>query len=529
MKKFLGLFMITMCGVSAFAQEAEEPIVIPDATARKISQDGKWVGCHGTSIVVYNVETKTSEVYPECSIGNGNAIALDGTTVGVVKDLGVFMKDGKIIEPDIFLEAEFCGLNGITADGSRVTGYTKNPVLIGDDTTDPYEEGIPVYLPFYSDIAADGTIEKINILPIPEKDFLGEAPMRVTAEWISNDGKTIMGTLVDFYGRFEDPIIFNESENGEWTYSTPTKEFFNPKGIVLPENPWTKAPAEPSLKNYMTTLQYQAYVEALNEQLFNGGPEVDPLSYMTPEMAEKYIADYQEYENYFINHKAEFDAYEKAYRELLLTSIYFGEAAMDPEGVYFASTGSYYEEEEGTSTTSEVVIFNIQTGKNQIIESRYPGLKVHQVLSDGTVLAYTGLFTYDILQGYIYLPGAEDFIPFSTYLTDVNPDYAEWLEEFFGKGEGILSASEDLSVIAGGVDLLSATDESLFPDSIILSYVLPEVKGGAGVETIEDSPKDGLYRVYNLMGVKLLETKDKSEINNLGKGIYIVNGKKIIL
>ena len=82
MKKLLTLVMFSFI-IMSYAQEAKEPVVITDATARKISTDGKWVGCHGTSIVVYNVENNSSEIYPECSIGNGNAVSLDGTTVGL--------------------------------------------------------------------------------------------------------------------------------------------------------------------------------------------------------------------------------------------------------------------------------------------------------------------------------------------------------------------------------------------------------------------------------------------------------------
>lgn len=525
MKKFLTLVMLT-CGAMSYAQEVAEAVVIHDATARKISPDGKWVGCHGTSIVVYNVENNSSEIYPECSIGNGNAMSLDGTTVGLQYGNGAFMKGGEIIVPEIFVNSD-CGLNGITSDGTRVVGYAKNPLLKADDG-DPYDSGIPVYLPFYCDVNEDGSVEKFNFLPVPEKDFLGETPMYFKGIWISDDGKTMLGVMIDSFGRFEDPILFKESENGEWTYSTPTREFFNPQHIELPENPWEKAPQEPNYRDYMTPLQYQAYMDAWENYFLNGGPEVNPFDYMSDEMAQKYIEDYEKYANYFDDHIAEINEYEKAYRELLTTSIYFGEAAMDPQGAYFASNAVYYDE-EGTNSSSKIIIFNTQTGENQIIESQYPGLKVYQVLSDGTIIAYTGLFTYDALQGYIYLPGEEDFVPFSNYLASINPTYYDWLAEVFPNGEGIVSLSQDMTVAAGGVDVLSAVDPSDFPDSIILSYVLPNLKTSASVESIEIPVNDGIYHVYNLMGVKILETKDKSDIKNLGKGIFIVNGKKILL
>ena len=51
----------------------------------------------------------------------------------------------------------------------------------------------------------------------------------------------------------------------------------------------------------------------------------------------------------------------------------------------------------------------------------------------------------------------------------------------------------------------------------------------AGVESIVSEPKDGIYKVFNLQGVKVLETKDASAVSGLSKGIYIINGKKVLV
>ena len=52
---------------------------------------------------------------------------------------------------------------------------------------------------------------------------------------------------------------------------------------------------------------------------------------------------------------------------------------------------------------------------------------------------------------------------------------------------------------------------------------------GAGVESLVAEPGDGIYRVYNLQGVKVIETQNADEVNALPAGIYIINGKKILL
>lgn len=40
---------------------------------------------------------------------------------------------------------------------------------------------------------------------------------------------------------------------------------------------------------------------------------------------------------------------------------------------------------------------------------------------------------------------------------------------------------------------------------------------------------DGMWRVYNLNGVNLLNTRDASDLNLLDSGLYIINGKKVII
>lgn len=40
---------------------------------------------------------------------------------------------------------------------------------------------------------------------------------------------------------------------------------------------------------------------------------------------------------------------------------------------------------------------------------------------------------------------------------------------------------------------------------------------------------NGVYTVYSIVGIKVLETTDKDEIRNLPAGLYIVNGEKVIV
>lgn len=61
-------------------------------------------------------------------------------------------------------------------------------------------------------------------------------------------------------------------------------------------------------------------------------------------------------------------------------------------------------------------------------------------------------------------------------------------------------------------------------DGLILFDVMG---GGAGISSIAPD-FDGRYMVYNSHGVKVLDTDDESRIMALPKGLYIINGKKIL-
>ena len=58
-----------------------------------------------------------------------------------------------------------------------------------------------------------------------------------------------------------------------------------------------------------------------------------------------------------------------------------------------------------------------------------------------------------------------------------------------------------------------------------------EEKDLSGIEdVVADKDFDGTYTVYGLNGALKLTTTDAAEISNsLGKGIYIINGKKVLI
>lgn len=68
-------------------------------------------------------------------------------------------------------------------------------------------------------------------------------------------------------------------------------------------------------------------------------------------------------------------------------------------------------------------------------------------------------------------------------------------------------------------------NETELNSELVLTYTTTDQ---SFVEFVE-AEADGLYRVYNLNGVNVITTDNASELSKLANGIYIVNGKKVIL
>ena len=64
-------------------------------------------------------------------------------------------------------------------------------------------------------------------------------------------------------------------------------------------------------------------------------------------------------------------------------------------------------------------------------------------------------------------------------------------------------------------------------EGITLKYT---VKNDSGLPTdIEDIIEENNWTVYNINGVKVLETTNANDLNKLAKGVYIINGNKVIV
>lgn len=73
-----------------------------------------------------------------------------------------------------------------------------------------------------------------------------------------------------------------------------------------------------------------------------------------------------------------------------------------------------------------------------------------------------------------------------------------------------------------------AVETPVYNDERKLYYNLDFTSISTGVTEIA-APADGLFRVYNLQGIEVLKSANALDLNSLPRGLYIVNGKKLVL
>lgn len=520
MKKSLFILSGILIPLASFA-EANEPVLEPGMYAIKVSPNGQYLCNFAGDAGIYNVSTGETVYYPETSFGIGNTIANNGMAVAAVNDKAALLYNGEILRPTAYNDYWFCDFNGITPDGTKVIGIINNT------------KAGPTYLPFIADVDANGNVSAPQILPYPAKDFFDATPQFISAVWISDDGKTIGGQVSDSMGYFDYPIVFKQAANGDWSYYLPTEKIFNPDGIKIPENPWENEPVFPEPENFMSGALLLAYQEAYQAYLDGELKDMPiPEEYMTDEQFERYEAAVNKYNDWYYGEQTAMKEYLDVYYKVLATSPTFSinDFALQPDGSVMVQHGGMLEEiEDGLyEMIGKLYVFDTKAETFKIIDGPDPSAAPKQILPDGTLIISRGV--REVPTSWVLRPGAAEFQTMEEYLAPKYPELAKYLGDNFANGSGIVSASYDMSVWCGGmtVECLSDYSEDLDADAFYYTYVLTNLDL-AGVESLVSEATDGIYKVYNLKGVKVLETKDACELYNLEKGIYIVNGKKYII
>lgn len=483
MKKFL-LFVAAV--LLASSTNAQEPKVYPNNAFRWLSPNGTYaVSTLYDVLTIHNLVTgEENEYVEEYFGGNGNAVSNNGIVVGssALSESAAYWKNGQWYDIESVAGRALSYANGITADGSRIVGSVSPDNYAGDF------EGL-MLVPCYWDVEADGTVGELHLLPFPNKDLTGRTPQYVTAISISEDGKTIAGQIQDFVGFIVQPIIYQQNEDGEWSYKLIQNDLYHPEGIVLPEDPGEFEGAEPSPEDYMTEEELAAYLEAV-DNYYNSQPIYpDFMNFMSEEERTAYLAaleeyfetwegDYPNYEDYMTEEElaayreaednywnsqpiypeytdymteeekaaylADYEVYMAAYNEwdekFMAYQLAYQELGENVPVLVFnnvllsADAKSYVTSTEvGSYITGfyeyTPYIFNIEEETSKAYPSDV-NLIVTSIADDGTLLAQKPASWEDLAtEAYILPAGTDKFESLYDYFTTANAELADWIKE----------------------------------------------------------------------------------------------------
>lgn len=540
MKKFFTLAAIVSM-VMPLNAATEETIFLDGFYAHKFSRNYAYLASQAGGTQIYEMATGEITNYTDCELGEGNSVADNGWAVGTRSGYGVLMRNGRASVPMCLRDSWMSSIEGITPDGSRITGFVSNPNV---SSNPDYTEGPEASLvPFYCDVDEEGNVGDLHILPYPERDFLGYVPQYIRGQYISEDGKTIIAQMTDNYGRMSDPVMFTEQADGSWERSLPTYFLFNPEHVVLPENPYENEPEAPDPRDFMSESSYEDYYNALvdwyDDPNSTEEDAPDPRDWMTRSEMERYDQMVQEFLDYWENHEQLAWEFEQAYVKILQTSpmFTFNGLAMSADFKTLAAHDSHAEL-DGNAKGS-IYIFDLDEKEEYRRIGLPDSFTPHQILDDGTIIGVTGLL--DGLRSFILLPGQDSFIPMETYFDAVAPVFASWMHQVIPNGCGMVSANDDLTLFAGG---LSDENYSFGEESDVYyytSYIL-KLNEEDGVEVVKGMDNSAIrvlgggqlaingdvrnLAVYDLSGRKLfsLPQAQGAVETGLSTGLYIVKG-----
>lgn len=553
MKNFL---LICTIGAAAFASVPAygESAVIADMQLKKVSPDGKYAVSDADEGIVSVIDTKTGETlltvgegYPYFFLGYGNSISETGIFVG---QYGGYEYDGAVYVNIAKGDIERLSGNddwggdqamGITPDGSVICGYVTNMEA---------EVGKSAFkLPVVWRRGADGSYGAYEALPVPD-DWTGRVPYTIEAQWISDDGRTILGRMTDAYSMVNYgeaigwPILYTMNDASEWEFRLLGGNMINPEHVEFPPYP-SEILDEPRAKNFMTEEEYQSYMSAYSEYLEGVADMPQIKDYMTESEYAEYTAAMNEYE---ANQKQllAFDAaYKKATEGI---PMFYYNMVLSPDGKTASLFDGYLDSGSGMNL-GKSYIFDVAEDTYEYVEEP-KNLYVTQLFDDGKVLGYAEAGP-GVNVAYMRLPGKDSFMTLYDWANTVAPGTSLWMVEnmthtvfVLGQGgfepaemivTGAPYASSNLGVmVTHAINMWETSGSDMFRQ---MSYVL-DLNNASGIEGVQCDGNDIKGNemkgdVYTIDGRLVVSGASPADMRTLTNGIYIVRSgdvtKKIMV
>lgn len=540
MKKLFLLSAAALAGVAIASAEAPEPLHLSNACINKIAPNGTLGVSQGYSsgVQIFDLVSgnKLFEIPGDeivnigVGVGVGNGISNTGMVLLSTDGfLAEYWKDGEIYTLDYPDEAiGNNSANGITPDGKRICGY------VGVYAAADSQDDVLMNVPCIWNEEGENEYSKPIVLPHPTKDLTGRVPQYVMANFISEDGKTILGSMVDCVGNMSVPLIWKEDADGKWSYEIVHEELYKHEDIVFPEfagdfdgdYPWTG--------NFMTEEELAAFEEAENAY-YNGLTDEypNPADYMTAEEIaafNAYVDEYNTWAEAFNNWYGVYELFCDACPKFDMNSF-----MMSANGKFMAtSVATPIDDPFAWFTTFSYApwVFDLTTG--DITKYADSGsIMATYVANDGAVLGTDADFEHYQQSAFIIENGKCSSM--NAWIGAKVPAYETWitenmtfevyggywddeLDEFVDTVDevtmtGVPTATPDLSKI--GLWIENSWDYMTEAEAFLF-----DIQGGTvGVGSVATEAEGKV--IYDLSGRQLKEIT--------APGIYVINGKKVIV
>ena len=536
MNKFLLLGASALVAASAMATS---PRMYDNAYCLSISNDGKMTASEISGrVVIYNNETGTETVFDgdemlPYSIGQGNAFSNNYTIVCNYGNLPGYISGAQWNALPTPYTENINLAQGITSDGTRICGSVGAQSISLEDTD------IPMQVPVIWNLNEDGTWSDPVMLPYPAKDYTNRIPQYVTAIAISDDGKTVVGQMMDYSGSMPTLIYYTLNDKNEWQYNNTFQKLANPNNVEIPAYPG-EGPAQPSILDFMTSTEVAAYEKAVEDWQNEGSWDYStyPVAedFATEEEKTKWEAAKSEWQTQFNTWSDKYNNFLDAIDACNSIGLQFNCVNMTSDGKTVLCTAETYESIPDSwyaTTLYSPITFNLADGTYTLFER--DGGSATSISDDGTVMCYRYGDTQP-RQGFVYLPGTtENPLSLFDYYKDRDQETYEWMNNnMVHDTEGVDPDTYEPITLVGyeftGVPLIAKNGSAVvcavenawdYSDeaSYYYSYYLPD----NSVVGIDDTtlPKDNV-RIKAFRGGRILVEGDARAL-----AVYAVDGSEV--
>lgn len=475
-----------------------------------MSENGKYmITVDQAYIGIFDTETDEYDEYYDgitnYQVGMGNMVTNDGFLVGAVNGMPSILDiENKKWTPLGLKEGDlqYSMANAITPSRKYIVGTVglKN-----------VSYGMLQYRPVLWTLNDDGTYDEYEELPYPEKDFSGVTPMYILANCISEDGTVIAGQLMRQDNECL-PLVYHKTQDGTWTYEVYDEGLCEP-GLEFPEFPIE--PTAPDLYEFMNEEEIAAYKE-------DSTAYADSLrQYNNHEIDKK--PEYKPEKNYYASEE-ENKLFEQAWNKYLEESEAFSNQLKVFRNFYYEHVTPNFFEQNQVSLSANGKFYSTTRCKNYkpgdaALLTIDNGLELHD-FEDG----YWGycstndgdLFVSDKYIPYVYPAGSSECISLTDWLRSKGEtEAAEWLDNIDTR---IAICSSDGRVISGFSGMAGAYK----------SWIIKLDGTPTGITGIEQDGNSHV-KAYDLQGRIVAEGEYNEVRNNLKRGIYIINGRKVVV